>query len=117
MGRAEPVYLLLAALVAATALGVAALGGPAPLAGWRPARRLLAVMQTFTQPPECQILMESDVLSALATIDSDCPQTAPFVCGSPGAPCYDSLAKARCHVFCISNESAMGIVFHMLWAF
>lgn len=98
MGRAPapaPAHLLLAALAAVAAVGVAALGGSAPL-GWQPARRLLAIMQTFSQPPECQILPEADVLSALATIDAECPQTAPFVCGSPGAPCYDSLAKAGC---------------------
>lgn len=94
MGRApapSPAHLLLAALAAVAAVGVAALGS-APL-GWQPARRLLAIMQTFSQPPECQILPEADVLSALATIDGECPQAAPFVCGSPGAPCYDSLAK------------------------
>lgn len=97
MGRAPapaPAHLLLAALAAVAAVGVAALGS-APL-GWQPARRLLAIMQTFSQPPECQILPEADVLSALATIDGECPQAAPFVCGSPGAPCYDSLAKAGC---------------------
>lgn len=94
MGRAAgAVYLLLAAAVAATAVG-AAVGGATPLAAWRPARRLLAIMQTFMQPSECQMLPESDVLSALATIDSQCPQAPPYVCGSPGAPCFDSLAKA-----------------------
>lgn len=59
-----------------------------------PCRRLLQ-QPAFAQPPDCLIMPEADMLDALASVDSQCPQAAPWSCGGSGAPCYTALAKAR----------------------